>query len=286
MRRSSTGWILALALSLSACNGARRPVPGLVVAPGEMISPGGKWTYKVSDDRLTIRKASTGEHVMTLPHRGRFMPAMFGPRDESVVVVDPAGFVYACRVPDGTVVLAFERTRSAGAKLAVWSPKNHILLCWSHRFSIHDPATGRVIASSLPPRNTRVQIADVVLNRDGSRLLTIGEDGRMSLWETVKGSHLACLEGGRLPHVAFTPNRRWILRYGDGGKQARTEVYDLGGSEKNAGRPLYPVCYTLSPEGRPLAEIDGHGLRFLEAAFTDDRFGGAPDSTRRGTLSR
>ncbi len=54
---------------------------------------------------------------------------------------------------------------------------------------------------------------------DGKYLVTVGEDGKAIVWETVTGNEVMILEhGGRVTTAAFSPNGKYLVTAGQDGK--------------------------------------------------------------------
>lgn len=98
-----------------------------------------------------------------------------------------------------------------GAVLASWVPMQHEVKLWS-------PTGKRLATLSLPapPAEDGVQkkparLTAVAVSRDGTRVLTASNDGRLRLWPASGGEPLTSWPIDSAPAVGFSPDGRWVL---------------------------------------------------------------------------
>ncbi|HEX6200587.1 MAG TPA: AAA family ATPase, partial [Thermoanaerobaculia bacterium] len=112
-------------------------------------------------------------------------------------------------------------------------------------FAVQEDWTGRVLSDAH-----RAPARQAAFSPDGSRLASVGEDGRLLVWDFASRVVLADLPGhtGHIHSVALSPDGRWLAT---GGQDGRVLVRDAA---------------TLSLA----AELEGHGVQVGSVAFTPD----------------
>ncbi|HSR53087.1 MAG TPA: protein kinase [Acidobacteriota bacterium] len=104
----------------------------------------------------------------------------------------------------------------------------------------------------------RAAVRSAAFSPDGSRLVTVGEDGAAIVWDFARRARIAALRAhhGWIDALAFDPGGRWFATGGNGGRlivwdaETLQEVKRLPGQ----GRPILAAAF--SPDGRWLGVAD------------------------------
>lgn len=113
---------------------------------------------------------------------------------------------------------------------------------------------------------------------DGSRLVTVGEDGTVRSWGAYTGEQLASWVGHPAPinGLAFSPDGRRLATSGEDGK---VNIWAAGTGEQLLSFEGGGGKVAFSPDGRWLAAVDGRlvNLWDLETGQVEDRLEGHED---------
>jgi WD40 repeat protein len=153
----------------------------------------------------TIWDVSSGEelHFFAAERRRQwFSSAYFSPDDSQLVTTGRLPRILLWDLQTGGNTPATRRIQTG--RTVVFSPDGRQFAV-SGRPTIYDVASGERRMEFLGHRGG---VNTVSFNRDGTRLVTAGDDGTVRIWHTATGRELLTLEGhqGKVYSASFSPD--------------------------------------------------------------------------------
>jgi len=260
-----------------------------------VFSPDGKWIVTASLDRTArIWEAKTGKEVRVLRgHSGAVLSAAFSPDGKRVLTVGEgrtysftpaegyhpgglnvdtweacAGRIWDAATGKEVAALKWPKGANGVARRAAFSPDGRWVVTAGWRYfvmtfspakncgipRVWDAATGKEVRLLESPQG--VGVSTFAFSPDSGRLVMVGDDHTVSVWELNAGKKLATLRGheGPILAAAYSPDGRHIATT-SADKTARLWEAPTGCP---AGRVWLALTRaSLSPDGRQLVGISG-----------------------------
>jgi eukaryotic-like serine/threonine-protein kinase len=250
--------------------------PGMVRALA--FSPDGSWLVAgcAGADDLQVWNVATGQRQKPIKAAGQVFPAVkVRPDGTQLASVDDGGRVSITDVANGREIASFRMSGDwAVTKALAYSPDGRWLAGTGEDSKMIDIWDTQTYTRSTRLVGHEAAVYSVAFSRDGSRLVSAGEDRTVRIWELATGAPPVELKGhtDQVFSAVFHPDG---ARVASAGRDRAILLWDAATGAEVArlhGHTNYIFSLDFSPNGRTLASGSGDGtVRLWDTAPPAER---------------